>query len=118
MAELWDDLHWTWLRLREPVIEHMVALNGLPSVSALLSTLVAAWARWPFSAVVGLLAVLVVAVVALDWVFMAFSYFTLLGCAGWEGRVLWMLWHLLPVVGYGSAVVLLVAGILAHRRTR
>ncbi|MFF0769769.1 hypothetical protein ACFYUK_12815 [Nonomuraea wenchangensis] len=118
LAELWDDLQWTWLRLREPVMEHMVVLNGLPSVSALLSTLVAAWARWPLSAVVGLLAVLVVAVVGLDWVFMAFSYFTLLSCSGWEGRVLWMLWRLLPVVGYGSAVVLLVAGILAHRRTR
>ncbi|MEV5558088.1 hypothetical protein AB0L44_30910 [Nonomuraea wenchangensis] len=73
-------------------------------MSALLSTLVAAWARWPLSTAVGSLAVLVVAVAGLDWVFMAFSYFMLLGCAGWEGRVLWMLWHLLPVLKPAGAL--------------
>ncbi|MCA2185689.1 hypothetical protein [Nonomuraea cavernae] len=118
LAELWSDLHWTWLRLREPVLEHMLVLNGLPSVSVSLSTLVAAWARRPLSTVVGLFTILVVVVIALDWVFIAFSYFTLLGCAGWEGGIPWLLWRLLPVVGYGSAIVLLVVGILTHRRTR
>jgi hypothetical protein len=54
--------------------------------------------------------------VALDWAFLALSYITLLGCAGWEGRLPWLLWQLLPVFGYGSAVVLLVVGIRARWR--
>ncbi|WP_336216339.1 hypothetical protein [Nonomuraea sp. LPB2021202275-12-8] len=55
--------------------------------------------------------------VALDWVFIALSYVMVVGCAGWEGRLPWLLWRLLPVFGYGSAVVLLIAGLRARRRT-
>ena len=120
LAELWSDLEWTWLHLREPVaytFEQGLVLNGLPSVGALLSGAVAVWAGRRLSAVVGGLAVLVVVVVALDWVFIAFSYIMLLGCAGWEGRIPWLVWRLLPVFGYGGAVVLLVAGIRARWRT-
>ncbi len=66
--------------------------------------------------VAGVLAVPVVAVVALDWLFLAISYFLVLDCAGWEGRLPWLLWQLVPVFGYGGAIVLLIAGIRARRR--
>ncbi|WP_188192720.1 hypothetical protein [Nonomuraea sp. SYSU D8015] len=118
LADLWSDLHETWLRLRQTWADTYMSglvLNGLPSLSVLLSGLVSAWAGRRAGTVVGVVAVLVVGVVALDWVFYAFSYFLLLGCAGWEGRVPWMLWRLLQVFGYGSAVVLLVVGIRARR---
>ncbi|MBB5783520.1 hypothetical protein [Nonomuraea jabiensis] len=61
---------------------------------------------------VGLAAALLVAVVALHWALMAFSYFLLAGCAGWEeGRLAWMLWYLLLMAGFSSAVLLLIAGV-------
>jgi hypothetical protein len=53
-------------------------------------------------------------VVALDWVFLALSYSMLLHCAGWGGKLPWLLWHLLPVLGNGSAAVLLISGIRAR----
>ncbi|MDA0636403.1 hypothetical protein OUY22_23540 [Nonomuraea sp. MCN248] len=84
-------------------------------MTTLLSALVATWAGRKLSTLVGLLALLVVVVVALDWALIAFSYFMVLGCAGWEGKLPWLVWRLLPVIGYGSAVGLLVIGIRARR---
>ncbi|MFB4283446.1 hypothetical protein ACBJ59_49650 [Nonomuraea sp. MTCD27] len=114
LAGLWSDLEAMWLDLRQQVESthgRYLALNGLPMVSVLLSGVVAAWSKRWLGTVVGLLAALVVAVVALHWAFMAFSYFLLLSCGGWEGRLPWMVWRLLPMAGFGSAVVLLIGGV-------
>ncbi|MGI5273405.1 hypothetical protein ACQEUU_29975 [Nonomuraea sp. CA-218870] len=114
LAELWYDLEETWLDLRQHVEStygRYLALNALPMVSVLLSGVVAASSKRWLGTVVGLVAALVVAVVALHWAFMAFSYFLLLTCGGWEGNVPWMVWRLLPMVGFGSAVVLLIGGV-------
>ncbi|MCA2180064.1 hypothetical protein LDL08_28170 [Nonomuraea glycinis] len=114
-----SDLERTWERLREPVavtFEGALVFNGLPSMSVLLSGTFAAWAGRRLSTVVGTLAVSVMLVVAFDWVFLALSYSRMLDCAGWDGRLLWLLWQLLPALGYGSAAVLLAVGIGARRR--
>ncbi|WP_433515485.1 hypothetical protein ACQP2T_07580 [Nonomuraea sp. CA-143628] len=119
LAEVWSELERMWLHLREPVassFEGSLLLNGLPTLSVLLATVVSAWAGRRLAVVVGVLAALVVAVVALDWAFMVVSYFMMLGCAGWEGRLPWLVWQLLPMFGYGSAVVMLVAGMRVRRR--
>ncbi|MGI5286729.1 hypothetical protein ACQEVF_25785 [Nonomuraea polychroma] len=118
LAELWSALEWAWLDLRQQVAytyEQNLVLNVLPMVSVLLSGVVAAWSkRWPGTGV-GLMAALVVSVVALHWAFMAFSYFLRLSCAGWEGRLSWMAWRLLLMAGYGSVVLLLIAGVRVRR---
>ncbi|MEU7831516.1 MULTISPECIES: hypothetical protein [unclassified Nonomuraea] len=119
LAEVWSELESMWLHLREPVAYSFggsLALNGLPTLSVLLATVASAWAGRRLGAVVGVLAALVVAVVALDWAFMAISYVMMLGCAGWAGRLPWLVWRLLPMLGYGSAVVMLVAGMRVRRR--
>ncbi|MGP3918734.1 hypothetical protein [Nonomuraea sp. 10N515B] len=118
LAELWSDLEWVWLDLRQQVAytyEQNLVLHVLPMVSVLLSGVVAAWPkRWP-GTVVGLMAALVGAVVALHWAFMSFSYFLMLSCAGWEGRLSWMVWRLLLMTGYGSVGLLLIAGVRVRR---
>ncbi|WP_431918394.1 hypothetical protein [Nonomuraea jabiensis] len=119
LAELWSGVYETWLDLRWRVAytyEQNLVLNGLPMVGVLLSGAVAAWSKRWLGMVVGLAAALLVAVVALHWALMAFSYFLLAGCAGWEeGRLVWMLWRLLLVAGHSSAVLLLIAGVRARR---
>ncbi|WP_144070212.1 hypothetical protein [Nonomuraea indica] len=117
--ELRSDVEETWERLRAPVtstFEQALVLNALPSMSALLSGAFAAWAGRRLGTAVGTLAVSIMLVVALDWVFLALSYVRLLDCAGWAGRLPWLLWHLLPVLGYSSAAVLLAVGVVARWR--
>ncbi|MEV0235092.1 hypothetical protein [Nonomuraea sp. NPDC050786] len=114
LAALWSDLEWMWLDFRQQVEStygRYLVLNGLPMASVLLSGVVAGWSkRWP-GTLVGLMAALIAAVVALHWAFMSFSYLLLLSCAGWEGRLPWMVWRLLLMIGFGSVVVLLIAGV-------
>ncbi|MEV1242650.1 hypothetical protein ACIBO2_23325 [Nonomuraea sp. NPDC050022] len=119
LAEVWSELEWMWLHLREPVaysFEGGLALNGLPTLSVLLATAVSAWAGRRLGALAGVLAALVAAVVALDWAFMAMSYVMMLGCAGSAGVLPWLVWRLLPMLGYSSATVMLVAGMRVRRR--
>lgn len=97
--------------------EQILILNALPSIGALLSGAIAAWAGRRLGTVVGALAISVMLVIALDWVFSALSFSMLLDCAGWDGQLPWLLWHLLPVLGYGSAAVLLILGIRARWKT-
>ncbi len=118
-TEMRSDLERTWEGLRKPVIstfEGVLVFNGLPSMSALLSGAFAAWAGRRLSTVVGALAISVMLVVAFDWVFLALSYFRRLDCAGGDGRLLWLLWHFLPALGYSSAAVLLAMGVRARWR--
>ncbi|TMR95110.1 hypothetical protein [Nonomuraea basaltis] len=118
-SEMQSGLERTWERLRDPVTsttEHLLVLYALPSISALLSGAVAAWAGRRLSTAVGALAVSAMLVVALDWLFLGLRYFRMLNCAGWDGRLPWLLLHLVPVLGYGSAAVLLIAGIRARWR--
>ncbi|MEV0822938.1 hypothetical protein [Nonomuraea rubra] len=118
-SELRSDLEKAWDRLREPVMstgERVLIFNALPSMSALLSGAIVAWAgRW-LSTVVGALAVSVMLVVALDWVFQALELYRMLNCAGWDGQLPWLLWHFLPVFGNSSAAILLVVGVVARWR--
>jgi hypothetical protein len=118
-TEMRSDLERTWERLREPVtstFEGVLVFNGLPTMSALLSGAFAVWAGRRLSTVVGALAVSVILVVAFDWVFLTLSYSRMLDCAGWDGRLPWLLWQLLPALGYSSAAVLLAMGIGARWR--
>jgi hypothetical protein len=118
-AEIQSGLERMWERLREPVtstVEGVLVFNGLPTMSVLLSGAFAAWAGRRLSTVVGAVAVSVMLVVAFDWVFLALSYSRMLDCSGWDGKRLWLLWQLLPALGYGSAAVLLAGGIGALGR--
>ncbi|GAA3696378.1 hypothetical protein GCM10022224_072520 [Nonomuraea antimicrobica] len=119
-SEMKSGLERKWERLREPVtstFEQVLVFNALPSVSALLSGAFAARAGRRLSTAVGALAVSVMLVVALDWMYLALGYYRLLNCAGWDGELPWLLWHLLPVLGYSSAAVLLAVGVVARWRS-
>ncbi|MFI6712178.1 hypothetical protein ACIBF7_37475 [Nonomuraea sp. NPDC050478] len=114
LTRLWSVLEVMWLDVRQEIAGthgRYLVLNGAPMVSVLLSGLVAAWSKRWLGTVVGLLGALVVAGVALHWAFMAFSYWLMLSCGGWEGRLPWMMWRLLLMVGFGSVVVLLIGGV-------
>ncbi|WP_055480488.1 hypothetical protein [Sphaerimonospora mesophila] len=120
LSALWPDLERMWLDLRQALhlVERWVsyAWNLLPSTVALLGGVLNVWTGRRFGNAIGLLAALCVAVVALDWAFWSFSYLMMLNCGGWDGRVLWLLWRMLPMVCYATAVGLLIKAIRARRQ--
>jgi hypothetical protein len=121
LAALWSDLEWMWLDLRQTLrlVEPgpFYAWNLLPSIVVLLGGVVNVWARRRFGGAIAALSALCIAAVALDWSFRSFSYFMMLNCGRWDGRILWLLWRLLPMLCYVTAVGLLIMAIRARRRT-
>lgn len=120
LEALWSGLEWMWLDLRQTLrlVETgpFYAWNLLPSIVVLLGGVVNVWVGRRFGGAISALAALCIAAVALDWAFRSFSYFMMLNCGGWDGRILWLLWRLLPMLCYVTAVGLLITAIRARRR--
>ncbi|MEU6429642.1 hypothetical protein ABZ860_27415 [Microbispora sp. NPDC046973] len=121
LSALWSDLEWMWLDIRQAL--HLgdrgvsSAWNLLPSAVALLGGVLNVWTGRRLGNALGVLATLCIAVVALDWAFWSLSYLAALNCGGWDGgRILWLLWQMLPMVCYAAAVGLLIKAIRARRQ--
>ncbi|AQZ66422.1 hypothetical protein BKM31_37715 [[Actinomadura] parvosata subsp. kistnae] len=118
LAALWSEVETIWLDLRQHVetTYGWFLPNGLPMAAVLVSGAAASRPGRRLATLAGLVAALLVTAVALHWALMAFSYFLLADCTGWEARLLpWMGWRLLMAAGYACTTVLLLAGVHARR---
>lgn len=120
LAALWSDLEWMWLDLRQALrlVEAgpFYAWNLLPSIAVLLGGLVNIPAGRRLGDAISAVTALCVAAVALDWAFRSFSYFMMLNCGGWDGKVPWLLWRMLPMLCYLTAIGFLITAIRARWR--
>ncbi|MEV5888270.1 hypothetical protein [Nonomuraea fuscirosea] len=112
VQQLWDPLRALVLN----TLERILLANAAPSVCALLSGVVAVWAGRRVSVVVGVLAGSVMLVVALMHVLEMVSFVRLLDCAGWDGRLPWLVLLLSQPLGYGVAAGLLGVGVRVRWR--
>ncbi|MEV0825642.1 hypothetical protein [Nonomuraea rubra] len=120
LAALWSQVEAVWweFRLQVQTPLRWYLLNALPMVSVLLSGVAASLPGRRLGTFTGVIAAVLVAAVTLHWTFMAFSYFLMADCTGWEARLLpSMAWLVLMVLGYGCAAVLLIAGVRVRRAT-
>ncbi|WP_405143202.1 hypothetical protein OG589_37455 [Sphaerisporangium sp. NBC_01403] len=118
LANLWSELHERLWDLHREVNAHPLLWNRLPSIAVAVGGAVSLRAGRRLGTAVGVLVIAIVTAVAADWAFMALSYFMMLNCGGWEGRGLWLLWRVLPVLAYTLAACSVAAGVIVHRRTK